>query len=134
MEYHARMNATRKQAAGLIVLVFLVGMIGGGALSSYTMMEDGSMHTCPYMGVTALCDMTPLAHLSQWQSMSSGIAQFSLFTFLLLIALFVASHLVTNLAVFAESTPGVSRYRHTERIFDSLRLAFARGLIHPKTF
>ncbi|MBI2030695.1 hypothetical protein HYT05_03665 [Candidatus Kaiserbacteria bacterium] len=130
------MNILRKHTIVLVLLAILVSMTIGGTLSYMAMMEDGSMHNCPYMGVTALCDMTPLTHLSEWQSMFASVAQqFSIFIFLLLIALFVASYLATDLFVSIESPPGVVvRYRKKEIIIDHLRLAFARGLIHPKVF
>lgn len=92
------------------------------------------MHDCPYMGVVALCDMTPLEHLSQWRSMFAGIAQ-RLFIFALLFTAFVVSRRATTLLVPAQSPlRSAFRYRCRERAADPLRLALARGTIHSKAF
>ncbi len=58
-------------AAIFLVLVLMMNV--GGVFSAGMMMDDnGMMHNCPYMGIAALCNMSPLEHLSQWQSMFSA--------------------------------------------------------------
>lgn len=111
-------------------------MTMGGFFSYEMMMQDGTMHNCPYMGVAALCNMTPLEHLSQWQQMFSATAQ-QLFTLALLsaFALLVTLFFVKDFFTSIESPPrGMSQYKYRERIFDPLRLAFARGIVHPKVY
>jgi len=124
--------------------IFMISLVAvmltmniGGMLSSGTMTEDGVMHDCPYMGVTALCDMSPLEHLSQWRMMfSATLQQFSNSLLLLLLAFILAWHVTANPYAPPTRTKGSSsRHRHTTRdVFDPLRSAFARGIIHPKVF
>ena len=120
----------------LILGVFFM-MSMGGVFSSEMMMDDGSMtHNCPYMGVAALCNMSPIEHLSQWQQMFWTTSQELATTALLvLLALSLVWFFVKDLFVPGLSlVPIGSRYRERERIVDPLRLAFARGLIHSKVF
>lgn len=119
-----------------MLLTVIVSMTMGGVLSYEMMMSDGAMHNCPYMGIASLCTMTALEHLSQWQQMFAATAQsLAVFALLLLLVMSAISRLVEDLFVSVQSPPRVaSRYRYKESIANPLRLALARGLIHPKTF
>ena len=117
------------------VLVVLLAMSAGGAISAGMMtMEDGTMTGCPYMGMTALCNMSPLQHLSEWQSMTTATPQEFFAAALLLIALAILSHFIEHLFAPKRTEKLLPRVRYRERVFDPLRLAFARGIIHPKVF
>ena len=117
------------------LLVVLLAMSAGGAISAGMMMDDGAMGGCPYMGVAALCNMSPLEHLSEWQLMITTTAQqFAVASLLLLLALAVLWHVFEYLFVPKSADTFVPKYRDREIIFDPLRLAFARGIIHPKVF
>ena len=119
-----------------ILCAIFVMMSVGGALSSEMMMQDDSMMPCPYMGVATMCTMSPLEHMAGWQQMFVATAQqFGANTLLLLLAL--ALVFVTVRGLFNPrfiQTKSISRHRYRERIFDPLRLAFARGRIHSKAF
>ncbi|MBI5004130.1 hypothetical protein HZC00_03480 [Candidatus Kaiserbacteria bacterium] len=130
------MNILRRHTIALILLTVFVSMTMGGVFSYQMMMQDGTMHDCPYMGIAVLCDMTPLTHLSKWQNMFSATVQvLVVLALLLLLAAFITSRFVQDLFLPMQSPPrAVSRYRYRESITDPLRLAFARGLIHPKIF
>ena len=131
------MSLMRRQFIGLMLLAVLVSMTIGGVLSSEMMMdEDGMMHDCPFMGVAAICNMSPLEHLSEWQTMFTATSQqFGTAVLLLLLILVLLWSFATDLSPPKQSSiPIVSLYSKRERIFDPLRLAFARGIIHPKVF
>jgi hypothetical protein len=90
-----------------------------GGVFSYEMMmshDNGMMYNCPYMGITALCDMTSLEHLSQWQQMFAGIVQqFSILALFLLLAVFIILHFVQDLiAAMQSSHRAMYRYRYRE--------------------
>jgi hypothetical protein len=116
----------------LVTLVLMMSV--GGIFSAQMMMEDG-MHDCPFMGIAALCEMSPLQHLSEWQSMfATTFQQFSTFALLLLLALALTWRFADQFFLPKPTKIFVPRYRYRERVFDPLKLAFARGLIHPKVF
>lgn len=124
-----------KKLAFLLLISLFVTMSIGGIYTAETMMEDGAMHNCPYMGVAALCNMSPLEHLSEWQSMfTTTPQQFGPAALLLLLALALVWHFVGSLLPLQPKKVFVYRHKYRERVFDPLRLAFARGLIHPKIF
>ena len=120
-----------------ILPVFLVLMlvINTGGLFSGGMRMDGIMSNCPYMSVPTLCDMSPLEHLSALQSMfSATVQQFASASLLSLIVLALFWHFVGYLFLPKYAEVLVPRSRYRERVFDPLRLAFARGIIHTKVF
>lgn len=117
----------------LFVVVFTTSI--GGVVTANMMMDDGVMHDCPYMGVPVLCNMTPIEHVSAWQNMFLATSeQFSTYAFLLLLALAVLWQCIGYIFVPRYSQTFAPRHRYRERVFDPLRLAFARGIIHRKVF
>jgi len=118
---------------GLLLVILLV-INAGGSVSAGMMMEDGSMPNCPYMGVSALCKMSPLEHMFEWHSMFTATLQKFATAALALLALAVFGYLVGKLHVPRRAEVYTPRYRYRERVFDPLRLLFARGIIHSKAF
>jgi hypothetical protein len=124
----------KKTAFVLLVALILVMSIGG-VFTANMMMEDGTMHGCPYMGVAALCDMGVLAHISQWQQMFTATVQHVATTaLLLLLALALGWHVPRALAIPERAGTFVPRQKSRARVFHPLQLAFARGIIHSKAF
>lgn len=123
-------------AVSSILGAIFVMMSVGGMLSSEMMLQDGSMMPCPFMGTATVCNMSPLEHVAGWQQMFvAALKQFGANTLLLLLALALVFLSVGGLfspKVF--QTRLVYRHRYRQRIFDPLRLAFARGIIHSKAF
>lgn len=116
------------------LLALLLVMNVGGAISAGMMMDDGSMQPCPFMDVPTLCNMSPLEHMSEWQSMfAATVQQFATTSLLLVLTLAVLWYFAGFLFV-PKRTELLPRFRYRERVFDPLRLAFARGIIHPKVF
>ena len=120
---------------GLIFSLFLVTNVGG-FMSADIMIKDGMLTPCPFMGVASLCNMTPLEHVSQWQQMFTTTSQEFASTALLLLLSLVVVFTVVNFLSKHKLAPirPVSRYRYRERVFDSLKLAFARGILNPKLY
>lgn len=119
----------------VFLITFLLILNMGGAFSAHMMM-DGDMTPCPYMGMASLCTMTPLQHLSGWQSMFSIPLQESvtllLLSFIVLSLVWLFNH---NLFKPPQSLSRVfSRYKYKEKVLNSLQLAFAQGLIHSKAY
>jgi hypothetical protein len=128
------MNAVR-QLVLLQLLAVALTMTVGAAHSSGMMMSDGKMENCPYMGVVALCDMNPPEHLFQWQQLFTTTApHVSTFALFLLLATFLLWRFIDNFSYRHNKEEPVAYQIDKIDIFDFLRLAFARGLIHPKVF
>ena len=125
-----------KNAAFALLLAFVLMMTVGGLFSAEMMMDDnGSTHNCPFMGMTAICTMSPLVHLSQWQQMfAATTSQLATILLLLLASVALTSFIYGLLVPRSPSAPIATKYREKEVIFNPLKLAFARGLIHPKVF
>ena len=124
-----------KNTGFVLLVAFVLMMSFGAAFSAQMMTEDGMMHHCPFMGVTAICEMSPLAHLAEWQQMFSATVQhLNMSALLLLLSLAIAWHFCRDLFVLKRAEKFVPRYRYREAFSDPLRRAFARGLIHSKAY
>lgn len=128
-----------RQVIFVLILTFVLMMTVGGVVSAEMMMDkDGMMmHNCPFMGIAVLCEMSPLQHLMEWQSMFTASAQPLAVILLLLLVLAIAlSQFLTRILMdrLHERPAPVFRYRYRQPVFDTLRLALARGIIHPKVY
>lgn len=126
-----------KSLVMLAIVTFLLGCTFGLSGFGMNMQDDGHMSDCPFMGKVAICNMSPLEHIAILQSMfTSSLQQSPIVTLLL----FLLAFALTRLIVFAyprDADVDMQRISFTHRkskVIDSLRLAFARGLIHPKVF
>jgi hypothetical protein len=127
-------TGTRHGFLLLLTLLFASMAMFGGVVSAGMMTMDGKMSDCPYMGTYGYCDMSITEHLDDWQTLFAATLDdfhasdlFLLLTFALLAAfhtLFVPKRI---------QRPILKRWQTLE-LFDPLRLAFARGIIHPKLF
>ena len=123
--------------AGLLTVLLLIVLTlsFGAVLSTEMMLMDGGMHNCPFMGVPALCNMSPMEHLSQWQQMfATTLQQISTAALLLLLAVILLWRFAEQLFIPQRTEIFLPRYRYREKAFDPLRLAFARGIIHSKAY
>jgi hypothetical protein len=96
---------------------------------------DAMQQDCPYMGETGYCNMNVSEHLASWQQLfSTTLEHFSTLSLLPLLTLFVLTYFfVDRLVRRRAEQPLLERWRSRE-LFDSLRLALARGIIHPKLY
>lgn len=124
---------------GLLVATFVLSLLTmsfGGVLTAWTMsMDSSAMQDCPYMGETGYCAMDISEHLASWQNLfTTTLERVSPLSLLPLLTLFVLAYFFVDLLVRKRrERPLVERFR-TRELFDPLRLAFARGIIHPKIY
>ena len=133
MNIFASQTLAKRVLIVAFIVLFLIAVLG---LSHFgmNMNADGTMSECPYMGVPTLCTMDIFEHLTMWQQLfSSVIPQFMTLILLLLIA-FPLRGLFNDLFTYKPPIARPVFYRREFTIIDSLKLAFARGLIHPKIF
>ena len=132
------MYARRSSKILVAIAITAFQMVGVfGIFYGMDMNSKGQMANCPFMGVTAICNMTPFEHIAAWQSMFTSIPQQSTGLTLLfaLLSFALARLFIVHLARDAdETTQRVSYFDREPTVFDPLRLAFARGIIHPKIF
>ena len=110
------MNAVSgKRAVVVLLIVFLLAVSIGGAF--------------------VLCTMSPLEHLTEWQqTFAATVQQASTALFVLLFVLVSFRAFLQNLLFVKRAGIPVWRYRTAGRVFDPLRLAFARGILHSKAY
>lgn len=86
-------------------------------------------------GVFSLCGMSPLDHLSHWQAISAATAQQMPAVALLLLMVVAAFwYIVQGPVIVRQRGEYPARRRGGGRVFDPLRLAFARGILHTKAY
>lgn len=86
-------------------------------------------------GVFALCTMSPMGHLSHWQqTFTTTVQQVASIALLLLLMVAVAGRLPHDALLFRQTGLYLPHYRGGGRVFDPLRLAFARGILNTKAF
>lgn len=112
----------------LLLSIFIVV----GVFGMMAMPMDMMHHDCPFMpGEQAMCQMTPLDHISAWQGAFTGIVP-SVITFLLLVAvIYVAFGWLDR----PPNLKGVLRARSREQspdIPNLLQELFSKGILNPK--
>ena len=120
-----------------IPTVFIAVNLFGVFHMSMIMQQDGKMSDCPFIGKTAVCNMSPLEHLATLQNMLTSTPQQSgtLTILLTLLALVFIGFVAVNVSLDTnQEIYPARRFRFEPRIFNPLQLAFARGTIHPKIF
>ena len=86
-------------------------------------------------GVFSLCGMSPMDHLSHWQEISAATAQqMPAIALLLLMVVAAFLYFLQEALLVPQSGGYTARYRGGGRVFDPLRLAFARGILHTKAY
>ena len=123
-----------------VVSILLMSTLGLSNFGKTKKMDaDGhmTMSDCFMPGMTVLCNMSPLEHMTQWQHLFTALPiQLGALALLLLMALFLTG-VVARLRLFLPSSPPIRSF-HRDRykyvVFDPFRLAMSRGIIHPKVF
>lgn len=129
-------SRTWKALISLVAVCLLMFVYLGIAYSSMRMNGLDNMPACPFMGEMGMCQMTPVEHLAAWQSMfTSTLPPFVALALLMLISLF-AFGLQVEFLVPKKQPDQRPAYRGppNANIFDPLKRAFARGIVHPKIF
>ena len=119
------------------VIAFLLGCTLGLSGFGMSMQPDGQVSDCPFMGKVTICNMSPLEHIALLQGMfTSSIQQSPILVLLfLLLAVALMRLIVRALPRDEDVDPHLLSFAHREsKNINPLRLAFARGIIHPKVF
>lgn len=134
-------RALRSTAAYLMPLACLAFFVAAsfGVMHIGMKTDDhGHMHGCPFMGMTAICDMTPFQHMSAWQSTYATIVLKDTFTALVyaLVLCFALRILFGIKLFYIRETVPIRRYEHAELLLHSraLKIALMRGIVHPKVY
>lgn len=120
------------------VAMLLAASFGGAHIGMDSDMQ-GQMSGCPFMGMAAICNMTPLEHISAWQNMFTTLPQ-QKDLFALLFALFgaVAAFLWMKYRFDPPSKAVVPIQKISYQAYIPLATAlqelFARGILNPKPF
>lgn len=137
------MNLIMIQKIGKILLCALVlwTMLFGMSQMSANMSTMDSKANCLFGGHSmAICQMNPMEHIQEWQSMFTMLPAQN--TLLLLFALFafLAISKLRFWSRFSIPEPPLLLSRnqhavtHSFRIFDPLKEAFSSGILNPKIF
>lgn len=120
---------------GFFLLTLALGASFGGFITAGMMSMDGITQDCPYMGETGYCNMNISEHLASWQNLfTTTLERVNPLAFLPLLTLFVLAYFFVDLLVRKRSEQPLFQRWRTRELFDPLRLAFARGIIHPKLY
>ena len=122
----------------LILVVFWMLLFGISMTSMDMNTMDGKAN-CPFGGhAMAICQMNPMEHIQEWQSMFTMLPAQNML--LILFALF-AFLLIRKLhSKFSIPEPPLalpinrSAYSQSFQIFDPLKEAFSSGILNPKIF
>ena len=101
--------------------------------------QQGNMEGCVFTGNTALCNMSVTEDIAQWQNLFTAIPQKS-FDLLIALSLAIIAFLVGNKLARSPDGYQSSRQRCYAKQFSTLgiatplRLAFSRGILHPKIY
>lgn len=147
MDFFASTSKYFKATLGSLVLLSLVvGFLCISFLHTFSKLHVGMeseymIHTSGDTTMHACCNTGITDHAEFWKSISTGIPQDQLYLLMLLAAVFVAVS-VTDLfgkkrvvvdALTARFRWYVREHPHSS-LFDPIRLAFRKGILHPKTF
>lgn len=122
-----------------LVMFLLMGIFG---FTHFTMgmQMSGDVSDCPLMGITVLCTMDPLSHLTLWQGMFAVLppndSTSSLVFLLLSLSFIFALFFHSPRKIFPLSRlkfHPIPRFEYVP-IKASLHEALASGILNPKTF
>ncbi len=122
----------------LVLVVFLMPLLCLWFVNMDMSAMDGKA-SCPFGGhLMAICQMNPLEHIQEWQSMFTMLpAQNILFTFFALFAFLFApksgSRFSLSKLLLIFSSNRLLRSQSFQ-IFDPLKQAFSNGILNPKVF
>ncbi len=122
----------------LVLIVFWMLLFGLSQMSMDMSMMDGKAN-CPFGGHSmAICQMNPMEHIQEWQSMFTMLPAQN--TLLLLFVLFAFLFIRKLYSRFSIPEPPLSypdnraAYSQSFQIFDPLQELFSSGILNPKVF
>lgn len=121
----------------LVIPVFWMLLFGLFQMNIDMNTMDGKMN-CPFSNHSmSICQMNPLEHIQEWQSMFTILPVQNLLSFLLaLFALFIINKF-TDWNKFLKSKSS-HLYQNNKalytQVFNPLKYAYSRGILNPKLF
>lgn len=109
----------------LLIVFFLVGSLGLVLLGVNTDF-DKQMSTCPLMGMSVLCQMSPIEHSAAWQSMFVAVSVFIVVVFLRFFSFFHKTFLAHTYSAWS--------LIKVVDVRDPLQQAFSDGILNPKIY
>ena len=138
------MNRLLGYETGLVaaaVVLLLLGSSIGLPHFGMNMGEGGQMSGCPFMGMTAMCPMSPVEHIAAWQSMFTSIPAQKDALSILLSLLFAIAGLGIVRMWHTLSPPKIISLvplRKSDQAYipshTFLQEAFSSGILNPKLF
>lgn len=129
---------TTKYILLMSIVGFLLASTFGLAQLGMSMDSAGHMPGCPFMGVPALCHMSPLEHAFTLQNMLTAIPFSGIFALLVSILLALAITLLApiwkGLGILFEPVVRPSSRMYTLIPRHTLQEAFASGILNSKAF
>jgi len=102
------------------------------------MSDHGHRHGCPFMGMTTICEMSPLEHIAAWQSTYATIILQDTVTAIIyaLILWFAWTVFFRGKPFFIPTSVSVRRIDQIPSSLFSraLKEALMRGIVHPKVY
>lgn len=128
-----------------IKIPLILGVLGysffGLSQMGMNMNTMGGKANCPFGGHSmVICQMSPMEHIQEWQSVLTALPEkdvLSVLSALLSLLALLSSRFADKFQLFR--APGLEPYvnifySNGAPIFDPLREAFSRGILHPKLF
>lgn len=129
-----------RRAIAVFVLAAFT-LVGGFGVLHVGMDMDvgGSMSACPFIGMTALCQMTPLEHIEAWQGMFTSLpwsAGAAALAFVLLVLLGLVSAAGVRIRPVRTAYQALRCLRRWEYVppANLLQELFSNGIYNPKYF
>lgn len=121
-----------------ILLFVLVTFLGAGH-TGMTVDTRGQMTACPFLGVSALCEMNSLAHIAKWQSLFAALSEREVAPFLAVVLLSISTIFLlwyVRYTLIAPIRPSLALRRRAVSVLipSALQEAFSDGILHPKIF
>ncbi|MCR4306487.1 MAG: hypothetical protein NUV42_00805 [Candidatus Yonathbacteria bacterium] len=124
-----------------IITFLLVGFFGVGLMGIHMGSPEQEMPGCPVMGITTLCQMNPLEHITAWQSMFVSVSPkgvlgtLAFFLAFLFLTFSVKSFWSTRRPLLLSDQKTISIPRVVISIIrNPLAEAFSNGILNPKIF
>lgn len=115
----------------IIVLVLIVVSIFGLQIMMMTH-DQGSISSCPFMNGASICRMSPIEHVSKWQSLFNATLS-SILLSAILGFVFLSFTVLSNINILKSEIVGIVR-KTDFRLLDHLHIAFSKGILHSKIY
>ncbi len=132
------MQPIRPSFSATIILFFILFFIWASVLGmgiSMTTDAHGHMTQCQLInGLGSICTLTIFAHISAWQNIFTAVIPTGAFAALIIFIVTIAFPVLAVRDGLETDDAGFLFQDGNFVPFDPLRLAFSRGILHPKIY